>query len=395
MNRQIYKYIIAVTVLLCSCAEKGLEPISKSLGKPNVVTEINVQTTPGGAIITYKTPEDNDILGVKAVYTLTNGQKNSRLVSFYDNELIIEGYNDEELHDIELYTFNRAQEMSDPVVVTIKPKKSNLKIVSESMTITPDFGGPKFEWENPNKALIVIEFYVPDKLGVFNLSKVLATEALALSHTIRGYKVEELKVAAIIKDKFNNVSDTIYPAGGNTILPLYEEVFAKTVMNVMALTNDASYNMHGGKDSYMIDDDIETIGHSDNGNMPGSLTIDLGKVVKMSRFVIHNRLYWGHAFAWGNIKDFEVYTRVDAPSQSGDWSEWTLLMKNAVKKPSGLAGTEVLPEDIAFGTAFEFVVPLSQVPFRYFRLKILNTWSNTTFAHPAEFDFFGQIPEQN
>lgn len=384
--------IMMVAIFLTGCSEKELAPISGSLGKPGVVTQVQVEPKAGGAIVTFQTPGNKDILGVKALYTLSNGKEVSALASFYDNKLLIEGFNDENVHEAKLFTLNRAQELSDPVSITFTPLKSDVRRVSESMTIEPDFGGPRFSWENENKAPVTIEMYVPDSMGVLGLSKVIATSSLAMFHVVRGYDAMPIPVAALVRDRFGNVSDTIYP-GGKLLTPLFETKIAKSTMKMHMLMagGDVSYNYFDGADSYLIDDDLDNFGHSVNGSMPGPLTIDLGQLVKLSRFTLHSRDVWGHAFSWGNVKEFEVYGRAETPSPDGNWAEWTQLLKTEVVKPSGLPGTDVTPEDIAQGLGFDFIIPIEHEPVRYFRFKVLSTWSETTFAHIAEFDFFGQV----
>jgi hypothetical protein len=107
--KKICFYLIIVAALVYSCTEKTLDPISQSKGKPGVVTSVEVEQTPGGAILSYLIPNDEDILEVKAVYTTTNGQKRAVNASFYDNHLNLVGYNDTLEHEALLYTVNRAK----------------------------------------------------------------------------------------------------------------------------------------------------------------------------------------------------------------------------------------------------------------------------------------------
>lgn len=378
--------------LAFSCSEKELLPISPSSGKPGQVTNVVIKPRPGGALVTFQTPNNKDLLGVKAVYKLSNGKEMSSMVSYFDNHLLIEGFNDEQVHTAQLYAINRAQEMSDPIDIQFQPLKSDVKLVSESFEIQPDFGGPRFKWLNENKAPITIEMYVPDSLGNLTLSKVMATSALEMFHVIRGFDAHPIPVAALVKDRFGNVSDTIRPSTG-TLTPLFETKIPKGPMRMHMLMNagDVSYNFHDGADQYMIDDNYESFGHSNNGSMPGGLTIDMGTQVKMSRFTLTNRDVWGHAFSWGNVKDFEVYGRSELPNPNGGWDEWDLILDEAVIKPSGIAGTDVTPEDVALGLQFDFIIPIETPPFRYFRFRVKSTWSEVTFAHICEFDFYGQI----
>ena len=385
---------IVVTSIFISCKERQYLPINESFGKPDKVSEVNVSPIPGGAKINYKVPSDKNILGVKAVY-LRNNKVVETFVSFYDNIINIEGFIDNQSHNVSLITVNRALEESEPVEVSFVPLESPLSQVSKSVLITPDFGGPRFQWLNTEKVPLTFEMFAPDSLGRLRLSKVLVSSSSAMQHTIRGYADNPIPVAMVIRDRFGNISDTIYPSG-KTIVPLFEERISKNNMRVVFLDNDGDFSFHGGRAEYLIDDNDGSFGHTNNGTLPSAITIDMGRKVKMSRFIITNRNYWGHAFSWGNIKTFEVYGRVDAPSKNGDWSEWTRLkdpVECEIIKPSGLQGTDVTPEDVAFGLDFDFDVPFDMPAFRYFRLVIKSTWSVTTFCHPAELTFFGSTSE--
>jgi len=78
--------------------------------------------------------------------------------SFYENKLEILGYNDTQEHKVELFTYNRAQELSNPVVVTIQPLESPLSKVVKTVNIISDFGGAQFNWVNELKAPLTFEF---------------------------------------------------------------------------------------------------------------------------------------------------------------------------------------------------------------------------------------------
>lgn len=74
-----------------------------------------------------------DILGVKGVYTLSNRMQYDATASFYENKLEILGFNDVMSHEMTLYTFNRAEELSDPVNVTFTPLESPLSKVARTV----------------------------------------------------------------------------------------------------------------------------------------------------------------------------------------------------------------------------------------------------------------------
>src|SRR5690606_29745287 len=120
--------IVLLSCVVIACQEREYLPISGSVGKPDKVTDVGVRSVPGGAVINYKVPNDNNILGVKAVYQ-RNGKKVETLVSFYDNILNIEGFVDNASHLVQLITVNRALEESEPVEVSFTPLEAPINIV--------------------------------------------------------------------------------------------------------------------------------------------------------------------------------------------------------------------------------------------------------------------------
>lgn len=388
------KYIELILILLIifvSCDEKQLSPISESLGKPQPVTDINIEPVAGGAIISYKIPNMEDILGVKGVYTLSTGVTYEASSSFYENKLEIIGYNDTLSHEVELYTFNRAQELSDPVKITIKPLESALNKVVKTVNIISDFGGAQFNWINELRAPLTLEFLAQDSLGSLQTMRIITSEADTARQSLRGYEPEPRAFGVIVRDFWNNKSDTIYPEGG-VVLPLFEEKLDKSIMNIMKLGNDQNYTNWEGMDSYLIDDDLETFGHSPNSSLPAPFTIDLGTVAKISRVVLFQRYFQDQYFNWGNPKRISIYGKVTRPSQSGDWEEWEKIMDSEITKPSNLPIGTMTDEDvIAAEDGAEFIFELTQEPLRYIRIVIHSTWGGTSFTHPTEVDVYGEV----
>ncbi|HHU96358.1 MAG: DUF5000 domain-containing lipoprotein [Bacteroidota bacterium] len=389
--RKYIVYLMLFLFIAISCDEKKLEPITGSLGKPAPVTDIQVENIPGGAIISYKIPNVEDILGVKGVYQITTGATYEASSSFYENKLEILGYNDTQEHKVELFTYNRAQELSNPVVVTIQPLESPLSKVVKTVNIISDFGGAQFNWVNELKAPLTFEFLAQDSLGNLQTMRIVTSEADTARQSLRGYEPEPRVFATIIRDHWDNKSDTIFPEEG-TIIPMYEEKLDKSKMNIMKLGNDQNFTNWEGMDSYIIDDDHSTFGHSPNSSLPAPFTIDLGVVAKLSRVVMFQRFFSSQYYNWGNPKKFTIYGKVDRPSQSGDWSEWTKIMDCEIIKPSDLPVGTVTDEDMASAeVGHEFVFELTQEPLRYLRFVVTSTWGGTTFTHPADVDVYGEV----
>jgi hypothetical protein len=387
-------YISAFLLLaLAACSEKELTPISKSLGKPGVVTNIEQEAIPGGVRLTYLIPQTEDILAVKAVYTLSNGKTYESVSSYYENTLKVEGFNDEKEHTLTLYTVNRAQELSDPATVKFTPLESPLSKVVKTVQIVSDFGGANFSWINVDRAPITFELMAQDSIGQMLTMNVVTSEADTANRTIRGYAAVPWRFATIVSDNFGNASDSIFPP--SILTPLFEEQLSKTKMSVMKLSNDANFTNWEGMDNYIIDDDLTTFGHSPNNSLPAPFTLDLGVKARLSRVVFMNRNMNDSYYSWGNPKRMEVYVCFDTPSSSGDWSEWTKIMDCEQIKPSGLAGTTMSDEDVTYAEAgFEFLFPLDMPPVRYIRVTVLETWEGTTFTHPAEVNVFGETVDE-
>jgi hypothetical protein len=403
--KTVYFYIIVPALfLLSSCTEKELAPISASTGKPEKVTVLDVESIPGGAIITYRIPENEDILAVKAVYILTNGQKMEATTSFYDNVLEVAGYNDVESHDIALYSINRAQEYSDPQNVTIIPDESTLSKTAKTMVIVPDFGGANFSWRNEDYINLSFEFMAETGNGDMQTIRVLTSALDSLSYSIRGYDPKPTKFGVIVSDNYGNETPMITPS--ETIVPIYEQKFDKSIQKVRILSGDVTFSNWEGRNEAMIDDDLGTFGHSPNGyngNISGaSFTLDLGKMGKISRFLYYQRGDGGRYYRAGNGRIFEVYTYsgdpVDAGEPSGDWSMWTKVATCEIIKPSNSSGSTVTDEDeLAAINGHEFSIPLNLPSVRYLRFKVLSVWANwndgSNYWHPVEITTFGVYDE--
>lgn len=387
--KRFFLLILVLAGTIQACTEKENVPISKETGKPGQVSEVSVVNTPGGAVITYRIPNQAEVLSVKAVYTISTGKKYEAISSMYNNTLSILGYNDEKPHEVLLYTINRAQELSDPVKVTINPKKSPLKLAAETVGIISDFGGARFSWMNDLKSPLAFEMYTPDSLGRMTLVRVVNSQLVEGVQSLRGYPPVSRVFGLVVKDNYGNRSDTIFPSG-RQLLPLFEERLPKNAMAIMKLANDQNFTNWEGSDQKMIDDDLTSFGHSPSSSIPAPFTLDLGVTAKVSRIVLFQRKFSDSYYNWGNPKEFDVYVKVGAPSQSGDWSEWKQIMKTEIAKPSG-TGSTVTDDDLrAAENGHEFTFDLGQEPVRYIRIVVRSTWGSTTFTHPAEIDVFGE-----
>ena len=140
-------------------------PISESLGKPGELLPMLVEPTAGGAVVSYKIPNTEDLLAVKCLYTTTNGKEYEVTASYYEDKLAIQGYNDTSEHTATIYAVNRAPRVVRSDRSEVYPIESALAKAIKSVAIEQDFGGARFSWRNPEKAPLNIEFLARIPLG--------------------------------------------------------------------------------------------------------------------------------------------------------------------------------------------------------------------------------------
>jgi hypothetical protein len=100
----------------------------------------------------------------------------------------------------------------------------------------------------------------------------------------------------------------------------------------------------------------------------------------------------------GNVRKFELFGlsgSVEAPSQAGDWTEWTKIMDCEIIKPSGLPFPTMTDDDLTLAEAgFPFTLPMTDDTVRYLRFRINTVWGGLNeFIYIAELTFYGQYAE--
>ena len=389
--KNIILSFLCVAGVLASCSE---ENIRHSYGEddgmvPGKVEVISNEKIPGGVIIHYKSPNDADLMYVKACYKLASGKDVEVRVSSYDNKVTLEGFNDEEEKNVYFYCVDRHENVGEPVEYSFVPGVSPLKKAYETINIGVAFGGANITLENEDKGNLVVEVLSLDSLGQWYPVKTEYTSSSTIKCSVRGFDSKERLFGVCLHDRWDNFSDTVF----QTLTPMEEYELDKSKFKEMKLDNDVEIgwglvikNMWDGRTA-----GENTCMHTiDFNSFPQWFTFDLGVTTKLSRY-----LYWqrqpGYWYLGGNIKRWEIWGRADAPSQDGSWDGWILLSECECKKPSGLPPGQNTQEDIDYATngeEFEFDPNLPAV--RYIRFKGLESFDNSTRIHIEEVTFFGQ-----
>lgn len=391
--------LLAIFSLAFLACEEDYEhkPITSDSAVPGPITNLNFTPINGGFDITYDLPGDKDLLYVKAVFKNSKGETADVIASAYDNKIQILGFGNTEEREVSLYTVDRSENVSKAVSFRAAPLDPPVMTVKESMDITADFGGAKFKWINTQKTPLAIMLFVQNSNGEMeNVSTIYSSQS-ETSFSIRGYESVATPFAAVIRDRFDNFSDTIYPKTPDKMLiPLSEERLDKKLFKKVVLANDDNWDAWEGDYWNCFDDDMESIVHTQGDHArPSIMTVDLGQTVVLSRFKVYQRApstpEW--AFTHGNPKLYTVYGAKELPGNDGNLADWIKLRDCESIKPSGLPiGTNTDEDMDHFLNGDEFTFD-EGVEIRYFRFVVHDTWDGAGFIDFSEMTFWGNIIE--
>jgi hypothetical protein len=390
------RIILMITVLMyivSGCKEEGrLDHIDDSAPAPAPVTVEKVTNKPGGAVIKYKIPKDKNLLGVKVVYT-RNGELCESKASKYTDTLVVEGFGTTESQEAQLYSVGINGKLSESVSVPIAPLRPPVQSVK--FDVKASFGGVIISLdENYSRADIAVVLMMADTFEYSTGKKMkwvdlqtFYTQSVSRVFTRRGLDTITTDFGLYIRDRWGNMSDTIY----RQLTPIEEVKLPKTTYVNAALPTDY-FEPAEGESKYRLDQ-IWLGGEAANGTffasshsgpMPQWFTINLGYKASISRFQkwprSGNELYSGSA-----PRIFELWGS-DNPNPDGSWDEsWRLLGSFEQFKPSGYGeGREVGPitsEDNDYfynRTEFE-LMPSEEVPDPYITITHLRFRTLSTF----------------
>lgn len=397
MKRLLYIVTTFLLVVLFNgCKEEFVGQPATDNVAPGSIRNPRVENLPGGAEITYDLPQDDDLLCVKAYYTIKGVEKNTTS-SMYTNSLVVEGFGSTDPQTIKLCCVDRSNNQSDPVEVTINPTTPPVELVFQSMTMEKGFGGVQLKWKNENKSDLTIYVLAADSVGDLNVADVVYTSATEGKYSLHGFDDSKREYATVIRDRWDNYSDTLK----GFFTPYFEMKLDKSKFNRQILMGDNETNLGGWEFNKMFDDIVGDQGfHTSSGKTPMYFTIDLGVTAKLSRYTLWPRI--GYEFKHHNLKRWKIYgttsLKLDNHEnsywvQGGFKNDWNYMMDCYSFKPSGEDGP-ITNEDVEYATqGFEFEFPLDSPPIRYIRFEVESTWSGGDMMHISEISFWGEIKE--
>lgn len=387
----ITMFIFALSWLGCK-KEGRIDFFDSKAPAPVQVSDVKVVATPGGGVLTYKIPSDSNFSYAKAVYEIRPGIYREASASYYQDTLLLVGFGDTLTHEVKIYSVGKNEKKSEPVSVSVTPLTPPVESVFKTLILGATFGGVQVDFRNIDRANLAIQL-IRDTTGMDTWSTVetFYTGAPEGRFSVRGFDTTVKKFGVVIRDRWNNRSDTLI----KMITPLYEELIPKTNWKVVTLPNDTWTPAESYTIEHLWDNNIEGYGgifaSTNSSVLPQWFTIDLGEKVVISRVVEHQAQPASHQYAGSAPKTIEIWGS-NAPNPDGSWASWDSLGLFHSFKPSGLPLGQTTAEDSDYGWLkgedfeFDHILPA----YRYIRWKTLETYASSGQVVIAELDIYGQ-----
>lgn len=395
-------FCAVVTLVISSCKDTNVRaPISDSGSAPGVVTDVEIENIPGGAVINYTLPNDNNPLYVKGVFE-NNGTERVVKSSVYKSTLTVNGFADTTAKQVKLYTVSRGEAESKAVEVTINPLTPPLQMVAQSMEITTAFGGVKIDYTNDVGANMILTVLAEDSLGEMQeAQKHYSKDEGSISFFARGFDPTNREFGLFVQDEWDNRSDTLFVER----TPLFEERIPKDNFSNLALPTD-DWETSSNCCPQTIDliwDDIVGVRRNTlvtGDGFPQWFSIDLGVKARFSRFKMYHRMHSQEhgqgvgGYRESNPKEFELWGSND-PNPDGSWDSWTKIASFSGETPSGNPNPTASDIQYAVYDGEDFLMPnaAENQAYRYIRFKTNQVWGNRQTISIAELTFWGEIIE--
>jgi hypothetical protein len=374
---------------MTGCTEEKRPEIVINTEPPKPVTDVQVTNIPGGAILKYQLPDDEDLLYVKAAYSYKDGHQAEARSSLYCDSIKILGFGTEDVRTVELRAVDRSNNESAPVSATIQPLEPPVNTIGKTLELMPDFGGVHLYWKNPERAEISVILEKEDNNNEYIPVEIFYSTVVEGDAASRGMDTIPGNFRVYIQDRWENQSTVLE----GTLTPLFEAQFDRLKFQALYIDGDEP-TAWGWVLPQIFDGDLTTGFHTaqGTGRWPQWVTFDLGIKGKISRIKVWQRQEdW--EFRHGNLKHFEIWGTNEV-NQLADWDVWTMMIDCVSVKPSGLPMGQLSDEDrAAVAGGEEFICPPDMPAVRYLRLKALENWSGGDFFHIMEVEVYGQVEE--
>lgn len=397
MKTKLYSLLALFIILFIGCSEDKIGPLEQDSVPPGQVTivEDGIKALPGKVSIRYVLPKDQNLLYVKAAYRLQSGVMREVKASYYANSMVLDGFGDTEEHEVKIYSYNRSEVASEPLVIMVRPLENPIWGIRRTMELLPDFMGIKVKAQNSSRADVAIDVMMQDSVGKWQSLDGIYTSMEEIDQTLRGLDTIPRLFGVAIRDRFLNYTDTLY----QKISPLFEELIPKGGYKGLPLGNDSKQDPNSVGLHAMWDNNTDAaqrmMTEQESSGRDAWVTIDLGVAAKLSRIKI-----WTYAEFMGNSKSlyyyrgcmryFEVWGCTETPAQDGSWDQWFQLGDFINAKPSGLPyGQNSAEDDAAAQAGFNYDFRIDVPKTRYLRFRNKENWMGTKWMDITEIQLYG------
>ncbi|MEL7600479.1 MAG: DUF4959 domain-containing protein [Proteiniphilum sp.] len=439
---------ILVTFSNCTNVQDWSDPTDEV--PPGQITNVVVENINGGAVLRFTMPDDDDLLGAKAIFTFSENEEQMEVyASEFSDSIVIEGYADTNEHTVQIVAVDKSGNMSPPATVKIQPLIAPVELVRKTLTANATFSGVRARWNNPLMKPMVISLYATDTIsGEMTLYERHYSSAENGGYTFRGFEHVEQAFQLEVSDRWNHTAvplDTVLTPlyeiqiqgmdGTNYIWDLYDydnSHYRGDPIHANA-GNKAAYHarvrsLYDGNTwdnstyfyvrSATVDQYV-TGASSSTFISPAYLTIDMGVPAKYSRLKYYTRgrtpIYSGWSWyefeVWGTNnpkvyqeigdgsidENLKYWTSWSEAGGTDAWKEdWEKLADCEVTFPSGTpnnVGSVTSAEDIAYvmdGFGFDIDPEMTDKAFRYIRFVLKkNNTDNVPYIQWSELQFWG------
>jgi hypothetical protein len=375
----------------CKEDEMGQYPIDGTA--PAKVASARVEENlPGGAIIVYDIPQEEDALYVKASYALDDGTPMDLKSSVYTKSITIVGIGRSRELPVVLTVVDRSQNESEPVTVIAYPLDSPIYAIANSMNIREDFGGIRLTWDNPEQLPIVIDVFKPDEDERMLQIDRFYSGSQEGKVNVRGQEPIETTYSVTLHDRWGNTTD---PMSGR-YTPLYEKEIDKSKFRRWNPPGLPYTAQAAGPIENMWDNSLSVTGGTLSvfaGTVP-YFTFDMGQVAKISRFKINNRPETNLCYNHAMLRLFEIWGS-PTPDVTDSFDGWQWVGYFEITKPSGLPLGQLTSEDIQYAAIDGVDFDVEDCPYvRYLRCRAIETWGFNAGIQLTELSLWGSEQEE-
>jgi hypothetical protein len=394
MRPFIFISVFVVIATAIGCNEQNLlHPYGADDGHaPGNVSMTSYEQLPGGVSITFNSPDDLDLLYIKAKYTLDTGKEMEQRASTYSNKLEIRGWGNTDVKKVTLSAVDRFENEGLAKTYDVVPGTPPYIEAFRSLTTLTTFGGIGINLQNADMGELVIDVETQDSIGDWYSVHTEYTRRSDIQFAIRGFDTIPREFRITVRDPWYNTSD-VY---STSITPYFVKQLERNKFRRVILPGDLSVSEWGFQMEMIWDGQTDgwSMCHSNNfENFPVWFTFDMGVTAKLAYYIYWSRVEGGNfSFQHNNPNKWELWGYDgDYPPTDGSWTGWVKLIDCESIKPSGLPVGQQTQEDIDYaarGETFEF--PIDAPPARYIRFKALSTFTGNHAIHFDEIWFFGQ-----